>query len=156
MFPPVRLVPFPCLEGPPPWNRHEIPNSTGGTSEYCPTLRKGAFFVKTLPQTSSASPKPHPSKPHPYNPGGHLKKCRSPGQEKCRKSASESAGPKRGASESAPGLRAYVEVVYETGPGELFSALSEAPRFGPALSEALFRHFSWPGLRHFFRWSPRL
>ena len=24
----------------------------------------------------------------------HLKKCRSPGQEKCRKSASESAGPK--------------------------------------------------------------
>ena len=24
--------------------------------------------------------------------------------------------------------------------------------FGPALSEALFRHFSWPGLLHFFRW----
>ena len=42
-----------------------------------------------------------------YNPGGHLKKCRSPGQEKCRESASESAGPKRGAEEgaekSAPG-----------------------------------------------------
>ena len=36
-----------------------------------------------------------------YNPGGHLKKCRSPGQEKCRKSASESAGPKRGAEKSA-------------------------------------------------------
>ena len=35
-----------------------------------------------------------------------------------------------------------------------FSALSSAPRFGPALSEALFRHFSWPGLRHFFRWLP--
>ena len=32
---------------------------------------------------------------------GHLKKCRSPGQEKCRKSASESAGVKRGAKESA-------------------------------------------------------
>ena len=28
-----------------------------------------------------------------YDPGGHLKKCRSPGQEKCWKSASESAGP---------------------------------------------------------------
>ena len=44
-----------------------------------------------------------------YNSGGHLKKCRSPGQEKCRKSASESAGPKRGAEESAeksaPGSR---------------------------------------------------
>ena len=36
-----------------------------------------------------------------YNPGGHLKKCRSRGQEKCRKSASEGAGPKRGAEESA-------------------------------------------------------
>ena len=33
--------------------------------------------------------------------------------------------------------------------GSLTSAPS-APRFGPALSEALFRHFSWPGLRHFF------
>ena len=36
-----------------------------------------------------------------YDPGGHLKKCRSPGQEKCRKSASESAGSKRGAEGSA-------------------------------------------------------
>ena len=36
-----------------------------------------------------------------YDPAGHLKKCRSPGQEKCRKSASESAGPKRGAEKSA-------------------------------------------------------
>ena len=41
-------------------------------------------------------------------------------------------------------------------PGALFSAPSSAPRFGPALSEALFRHFSWPGLRHFFRWPPGL
>ena len=35
---------------------------------------------------------------HPGRPiiaGMDLKKCRSPGQEKCRKSASESAGPKR-------------------------------------------------------------
>ena len=48
---------------------------------------------------------------YPYNPADHLKKCRSPGQEKCRKSASESAGPKRGAEEgaekSAPGPVAY-------------------------------------------------
>ena len=36
-----------------------------------------------------------------YDPGDHLKKCRSPDLEKCRKSASESAGPKRGAEESA-------------------------------------------------------
>ena len=36
-----------------------------------------------------------------------------------------------------------------TSPRALYSALSSAPRFGPALSEARFRHFSWPGLRHF-------
>ena len=38
---------------------------------------------------------------YPYDLGGHLKKCRSPHPEKCQKSASESAGPKRGAEESA-------------------------------------------------------
>ena len=43
----------------------------------------------------------HMFEPLYYDPGGHLKKCRSPGQEKCRKSASESAGAKRGAEESA-------------------------------------------------------
>ena len=37
-----------------------------------------------------------------YNPGGHLKKGRSSAQEKCRKSASESAGPKRGVSRKVP------------------------------------------------------
>ena len=93
-----------------------------------------------------------------YDPGGHLKKCRSSGQEKCRKSASESAGPKRGAEESAEkrcsGSRLLYYLYIGAEPGALFSALSSAPRFGPALSEALFRHFSWPGLRHFFRWPP--
>ena len=36
-----------------------------------------------------------------YDPGDHLKRCRSPNLEKCRRSASESAGPKRGAEGSA-------------------------------------------------------
>ena len=36
-----------------------------------------------------------------YDPGDHLKRCRSPDLEKCRKSASESADPKRGAEGSA-------------------------------------------------------
>ena len=37
-----------------------------------------------------------------------------------------------------------------------FSALSLARRFAPALSEVLLGHFSSPGLRYFFRWSPGL
>ena len=53
-------------------------------------------------------------------------------------------------------LRAYVEVAQETGPGALVSALSSAPRFGPALSEAFCRHSSCPELRDFFRWPPGL
>ena len=36
-----------------------------------------------------------------YNRGGLLQKCRSPARQKCQKSASESADPKRGAEESA-------------------------------------------------------
>ena len=36
-------------------------------------------------------------------------------------------------------------------------ALSSAPRFGPACTfRSTFRHFSWPGLRHFFRRPPEL
>ena len=58
------------------------------------------------------------------NPGGHLKKCRSPDQEKCRKSAWESAGPKRAAEESAEklcsGSLAYVEVVLGDGTRSTF------------------------------------
>ena len=43
---------------------------------------------------------------------------------------------------SAPGPVSYTTSTYRRGVGALFSALSSAPRFGPALSEALFRHFS--------------
>ena len=89
-----------------------------------------------------------------------LKKCRSPDQEKCRKSASESAGPKTGCRGKCRKKCSRSRLLYYlyigAGPGALFSALSSAPRFGPALPEALFRHFSWPGLRHFFRWPPGL
>ena len=84
-----------------------------------------------------------------------LKEGRSPSQGKCWKSASESAGPKRGCrgkcqKSALHGSRLLYYLYIGAGPGALFSALSSAPRFGPALSEALFRHFSWPGLRHFF------
>ena len=76
------------------------------------------------------------------NPGDHLKKCRSPGQQKCRQSASESAGPKRGASESAeksaPGPRLLYYLYIGAEPGALFSAPSSAPRFGPALHFGTF------------------
>ena len=82
-------------------------------------------------------------------PGGDLKKSQSPGQEKNRKSASESAGPKRGAEESAK-KSVLCPVSYTTSaqarsPGALFLAHSSAPRFGPALFEAHFRHLSWLG-----------
>ena len=61
---------------------------------------------------------------HPYYPGGHLKKCRSPSHEKCRKSVSESAGPKRGAEQSAeksaPGpARLFLYYPYTGEPGPI-------------------------------------
>ena len=89
---------------------------------------------------SKEVPKPQPGKV----PKKCFGKCRSETGcfGKCRKKCSGSR------------LLCYLHIGAE--PGALFSAPSSAPRFGPALSEALFRHFSWPGLRHFFRWPPGL
>ena len=89
-----------------------------------------------------------------YNPGGHLKNCRSPSQEKCRKKCFGKCRSETGCRRkcSGSGLLYYLYIGAEE--GALFSARSSAPRFRPALSEALFRHFSWLGLRHFFRWPP--
>ena len=59
-----------------------------------------------------------------------------------KKSASESAGPKRGAEESAEkvlrGPSLFRKLVQARRPEALFSAVCSAPRLGPALSEALF------------------
>ena len=89
---------------------------------------------------SKEVPKPRPGKV----PKKCFGKCRSETGcfGKCRKKCSGSR------------LLYYLYIGAE--PGALFSAPSSAPRFGPALSEALFRHFSWPWLRHFCRWPPGL
>ena len=64
----------------------------------------------------------------------------APSRQKCRKSASESAGPKRGAKESAEKVLRASSLCRST-----YSALSSAPRLRPALFEALFRHFCRDG-----------
>ena len=77
-----------------------------------------------------------------YDPGGPLKKCRSPDLEKCRKKCFGKCQPETGCRgkcrKKCSGSRASVKLYRGAGPGALFSALSSAPRFGPALSEALF------------------
>ena len=95
-------------------------------------LRRGKGLRSWPP--SKEVPKPRPGKV----PKKCLGKCRS--ETGCRENRVPSP---------IPPLH-----ILGAGPGGLFSTLFSAPRFGPALSEALFRHFSWPGLRHFFRWRP--
>ena len=69
-----------------------------------------------------------------YDPGDHLKKCRSPDLEKCRKSASESAGPKRGAEESAeksaPGSVSSTTFTERWNPEHIFRHLPQHPVLG--------------------------
>ena len=93
------------------------------------------------------------------NPGDQLQKCRSPEQEKCQKSASESAGPKRGAEESAEKvLRASSLIIGSTearSPKHFFGTFLGTP-FGAGTFRSTFRHFSCSGLRHFCSWSPGL
>ena len=93
-----------------------------------------------------------------YDPGRHLKECRSLGQEpmpkKCFGKCRSETGCRGKCRKKCSGLRLLYYLHIGTEPGALFSALSPAPRFGPALSEALSRHFSWPRLRHSFRWRP--
>ena len=90
-----------------------------------------------------------------YDPGGHLKKCRSPGQEKCRKSASESAGPKRGAEgsaeKSALGSRLLYYLYIGAEPRSTFFGTSLGTPFRTGTFRSTFSALSWPGLRHFFR-----
>ena len=83
-------------------------------------------------------PKPRPGKV----PKKCFGKCRSETgcRGKCRK--------------NCLGFRLLYRGSIGDGTPSTFSALSSAPRFGPALFEALFRHFSWPGLWDFFRWLP--
>ena len=82
---------------------------------------------------SKEVPKPRPEKV----PKKCFGKCRSETgcRGKCRKKCS--------------GPRAYVEVVWETGPGAPLSALSSAPRFGPALPKHLFGTFHGRGFGTF-------
>ena len=103
----------------------------------CFDLLVGVLFVPPLGlrswPPSKEVPKPRPGKV----PEKCFEKCRSETgcREKCRNKCS--------------GCHLLYYLYIGAAPGALISALFSAPRFGPALSEALFRHFSGPGLRRF-------
>ena len=86
----------------------------------------------------------------------HLEKSRSPTRKSPEESASETAGPQTGVRRKVPKKCFGVRTSVETSTGEetrsTFSALSSAPRLGPALStKALsFQHFSLVGASTLF------
>ena len=90
-----------------------------------------------------------------YDPGDHLKKCRSPRLEKCRKRASESARPKRGAEGGAQkSARGPVSCGISTevrSPKHFLRRLPRHTVLGRHFPKHFFRRFSRQELRNFFR-----
>ena len=109
----------------------------------CRGLRVGPSKILTKPRVLVRihTKKFTPISTKTYNPGDQLQKCRSPIPTKVPKKCFGKCRPQTGCRGKCRKSAPAFEPLYRQYRRSTFSALSLAPRLGPALSEALFGTF---------------